>query len=106
MGRVFRQMRSAKAGISKGGNQLVRPCSLIRVFAVANRIIEHFRMYQCRADARVRLAHAWDEHESVNFARIHLFAWRSPYNAYHNKQCTHYCKNKLDSTMPFNENLI
>ena len=56
----------------------MRPCSLIRVFAVANRIIEHYRMYQCRADARVRLAHAWDEHESVNFARIHLFAWRSP----------------------------
>ena len=46
----------------------------------AKRLTGHYRMYQWSTNAQMRVEHAWEESESVQFvrARRHIFAWGGP----------------------------
>ena len=50
------------------------------VFGHRLKNIGHYRMYQWRANARVRFAHTWDESVSLHFthAQRHICAWCDP----------------------------
>ena len=84
--RVFEHMRTAKAQISLGGCAVGSGPSLF-----ANRIIGHQKMYEWRANARMRLwARAgWSEYAHIVHVQRHVFAWCYPYViAGLNKICT------------------